>query len=376
MLSQYVKRHGAANVVNVGPLDRDLVHVLREQKVTDLHVIVGGWHVESRENMEIPSRFHAHKLKESLGRTVRVHVLAIFSAANPPRRKEISTWAKVSLATSPGLLKPFNTPVVPHIVRNTRADAPPWTLVGPNLRDKLGIPTNATVFCRHGGAASFDMLATHAAIKRVARDRPDIWFVFQNTNRFANASNIIHLTGHMEREDLPTFIRTCDAMVHGRQLGEEFGLAIAEFGIMQKPVVTCPPSQSTLYGIWGKGSFHLMALGEVAFRYGSATRLEQILKRFDRTQARAQGAYWNVWKSFAPEHVMRTFDCVHLRGGRCQQKTLPEDDGTSEVPTQPSTEGGALTNPCDRCSDYVSVYAERFGSKAKRAYLEGTKHFK
>ena len=166
-------------------------------------------------------------------------------------------------------------------------------------------------------------------------------------------------------------------MIHGRQLGEEFGLAIAEFSLLNKPVFTSPPLHTAsggLYGQWGKGAFHLMALGETAFRYTSARQLEAMLERFDRSLAARQGSYWNTWRPFAPEHVMRTFDCVHLRGGTCQRKTLP-GEADDDLRQQPSREA-LLADPCAYCSDFASAYYARYDNKAKRAYLEDhSKHF-
>ena len=288
MLRLYIQRFGERNVVGVGagPADDDSFRrLLWSENVTDLHVIVGGWPDRRAPGHPVmPRRFHAGLLKR-----VRVHVLRIFdssrpinSAGNNKASQAATTWAKVSLATSPALEDPFNMPVVPHVVRDPHARNAPWTLDGPNMREQLGIPANATVFCRHGGAMSFDMPGAHAAIRRVASSRADVFFVLQNTANFTDPAtrvrNIIHLRGHMERKSLPAFIRTCDAMIHGRQMGEEFGLAIAEFGILHKPVFTCPPAARTGYGVFGRGAFHLMALGERAFRYSSAQQV-WILRR-------------------------------------------------------------------------------------------------
>ena len=154
--------------------------------------------------------------------------------------------AKMSVAVGPyGMRTPFDMPVVPLVVREI--GEPPWTLHGPTLRQSLGIPHSATVFCRHGGPTRFDMTAAHQAVVQVASLRPDMYFLFLNTNRFApeNVSNIIHLPMRDSRDYLPTFIRSCDAMVHGRSNGENFGLAIAEFSTLHKPVFTTPSNSPT-----------------------------------------------------------------------------------------------------------------------------------
>ena len=47
-----------------------------------------------------------------------------------------------------------------------------------NLREKLGIPENATVFGRHGGQDTFNLEIARNAIRRIVRDKPNIYFVF------------------------------------------------------------------------------------------------------------------------------------------------------------------------------------------------------
>ena len=44
-----------------------------------------------------------------------------------------------------------------------------------------------------------------------------------------------HIHTYSEKE---AFYRTCDAMLHARRDGETFGLAVAEFSVRNKPVIT------------------------------------------------------------------------------------------------------------------------------------------
>lgn len=103
----------------------------------------------------------------------------------------------------------------------------------------------------------------------------------------------------------------------------------------------------------------------------------EIIQSFDRRRAAKRGDYWNVWRPFAAEHVMRTFDCVHLRGRRCQQKQLPPDDdgggGSGDSGTSIATLALAATaddDPCARCSDFATPYVRAFSTKASRKFFE------
>ena len=42
----------------------------------------------------------------------------------------------------------------------------------------------------------------------------------------------------IEQIDKVRFIQTCDMMIHGRTVGETFGIAIGEFSFYNKPVMT------------------------------------------------------------------------------------------------------------------------------------------
>ena len=113
--------------------------------------------------------------------------------------------------------------------------APP----GKDLRKELNIPSEATVFGRHGGFDSFDVPFVHRAVIEVASKQQDVYFVFMNTRPFTRAtSNIIFLPGNPELQARSDFVHACDAMVHGRSEGETFGLSCGEFSLADKPVFT------------------------------------------------------------------------------------------------------------------------------------------
>ena len=120
---------------------------------------------------------------------------------------------------------PGSCPVVPHIVMPQQSN-------GPDLRTELGIPLDATVFGRYGGYESFDIDAAREAVLEVARaaladaaanhrESPSIFFLFMNTPPLsAPLPNIIHVQKTSDAVYKSKFIRTCDAMLHARSVGE------------------------------------------------------------------------------------------------------------------------------------------------------------
>ncbi|MDF3030498.1 MAG: hypothetical protein K0R03_1056, partial [Moraxellaceae bacterium] len=141
-------------------------------------------------------------------------------------------------------------PAVPHIVTLPETEG--------DLRAELGIPADATVFGCHGGKECFDIPFVHRTVEAVLAERPDIWFVFMNIAAFTNHPRAVFLPGTADAERKVRFIDTCDAMLHGRKRGETFGLAVAEFSIRNKPVLT--------YALSGERN-HIGVLGQKGLLY-------------------------------------------------------------------------------------------------------------
>ena len=74
-------------------------------------------------------------------------------------------------------------------------------------------------------------------------------------------------------EDKAKFIRTCEAMIHARQEGKIFSLAIAEFALMKRRVTTRAENDIHI---------HIQELKHNAILYTDYTSLLDILLAFDR----------------------------------------------------------------------------------------------
>jgi len=190
--------------------------------------------------------------------------------------------------------KRFSSPYVPYMVTLPETNE--------NLRELLSISNDAIVFGRHGGVETFDIPFVQETVKKIAATRKDIYFVFQYTNKFTDDSlkNVIYLDGSENLEYKVKFINTCDAMLHGRTVGETFGLAVAEFSLRNKPVIT------RLTG--NRESAHIDMLGSKGIYYTNEFDLFDILNNFVSDDSKD----WNAYRDYTPENIMNIFNKVFL----------------------------------------------------------------
>ena len=308
---------------------------------------------------------------------VRNLVHAVFFANNPHG----DVYARISPCVPKGNMMERKThnrevPIVPHIVR------PALSLDGSTLRDELGIPHDATVFGRHGGYETFDIpfVRQSIAMLGLTTNLPTynghkIYFVLMNTPAFCDPMpNIIHLPRTSDPERKAAFIRTCDAMIHARQGGESFGLAIGEFSTYNKPVLT-----SSVHHDDHAARFHLDTLGSKGLYYHDAPSFIQAVVIFDRVKAR-QGD-WNAYKQFEPCHVMKIFKRVFIDGAAEKAPTARStaDETESEELSERAKDVLSL---CDRYDADLSSLVrlpseaeEPHGGDAGAAYVGAFKPF-
>jgi hypothetical protein len=166
-----------------------------------------------------------------------------------------------------------------------------------DLRGKLGIPKGAKVFGRHGGGDTFNIPFVREAVVRHARKNPEDHFVFLNTESIPeaeNLANIHYLPATVDPVEKAKFLATCDAMLHARWHGETFGLAVGEFAVLGKPVITFSESRERA---------HLEMLGNQALLYRHVSELAEILREF--RPHKTHGTEYNIYAD--PEKVMQIF---------------------------------------------------------------------
>ena len=173
-----------------------------------------------------------------------------------------------------------------------------------NLRAKLGIPTKANVFGRHGGADTFNIPFVRMAVLQHAQKNSDDHFLFLNTQHIRGTEklkNVHYLAPTIDPEEKAQFLGTCDAMLHARLHGETFGLAVGEFAVLGKPVITFSESRE---------GAHLEMLGEKSLAYKCK---EELLKIFREFQPRTiRGTEYEKYSD--PKTVMDIFQSKFLSG--------------------------------------------------------------
>ena len=202
----------------------------------------------------------------------------------------VSNWLSNTITNS-------SDNAVPHIIDILKHDH------NLDYRDVLQIPNSATVFGYYGGSTSFNIPFAKDAVKLVAETRPDIFFLFMNTDPFVDLPNVIFLNGSADYQKKIGFINTCNACLHARNGGESFGLAVAEFSTINKPVITTTWCTEQLCDM-----AHIEMLGDKAILYSDYNSLVEILTNFD--QYLTKQSDWNAYREYTPEIVMKKFKQV------------------------------------------------------------------
>lgn len=198
-------------------------------------------------------------------------------------------------AISSWMARRDNVPYVPHIV--SLPD------IKDDLRKDIGIPDDAIVFGRHGGFDTFDVPFVWSAINKAMEQNKNIWFLFMNTQvpmmNYYDPMRIVALDPTTNAWQKRAFINSCDAMLHARMRGETFGIAVGEFDICDKPVITYGQSPELAHIDNLNGSF---------YAYHDERSLVEALAIPIITYP--AGGY----KVFTPENVMLKFKEVFLDG--------------------------------------------------------------
>ena len=217
---------------------------------------------------------------------------AVFQTYEPHGNKYayVSQW--LSDAISHRTKQPQD--YVPHIIKMLPSNK--------NIRKNLNIPMDAIVIGRHGGKDQFNINFVQEAVIEYADTNLNCYFLFVNTERFCEHPRIIFLDIIIDEQHKSNFIDSCDAMIHGRSMGESFGLAICEFLYHNKPVFAFNG---------GNDQHHVKLLTGTPALYNSK---EDLLNKFNMiTSEEFKNIKWSqLIDEFNPNKVMKQFTRIFL----------------------------------------------------------------
>lgn len=196
------------------------------------------------------------------------------------------------------LSKKFNKKLyVPHIINPLSPSE--------DYRLKYNIPKEAFVIGRHGGYGQFNIPFVKNAIVDILKHRTDIYFLFLSTEKFIDHERIIHIPWVESDQDIFNFINSCDCMIHAREDGETFGLAVAEFSASNKPIITWSGLiNNEIYQRYDK--CHLELLGDRAIIYNDYQDLLDTFYSIDKSFISQYN--WDKYsEKFSPENVINTY---------------------------------------------------------------------
>jgi glycosyltransferase involved in cell wall biosynthesis len=213
-----------------------------------------------------------------------IHV--VFPSFDPHGEKYVyvSKW----LSESHG----HNYPYVPHMVNLPIVNNDYKSFF--NIQDQI-------VIGWYGGN-NFEIPFAQKAVIDIANTRKDIIFLFMNQDPFCNLENVIFIDGTTDQEQKVAFINTCDIMIHARERGETFGLAIAEFSSKNKPIIT--------YSLSPERN-HINILGDKGIYYSDYNDLINILSNIQLSDIKDKE--WNCYQDFTPEKVISQFNNIFLK---------------------------------------------------------------
>lgn len=247
--------------------------------------------IVDKENIDVLYMGRAGNNNEFTPKNCKTAIHAIFDMREP--------HGDVYAGVSEWLAKFFNKELwVPHIINTPK--------VNETLHSDLGIPKTDFIVGRLGGYDQFDVSFAHTAIAKVLGQRSDLWAIFLNTKPFIEHPRVKFLPFHPDPLYKSKFINTCDAMLHARTDGETFGLAVAEFSALNKPVITYDAPY------WWYMKAHLDMLGDKAIKYRDEAELTTYLKDIDKEYVK--DVEWDCYSvKFSPTNVIKKFEEVFIK---------------------------------------------------------------
>jgi hypothetical protein len=107
-----------------------------------------------------------------------------------------------------------------------------------DCRNEWGVPQEAFVCLTMGGEFSFDIQWVQKTIIQTLHDRSDFYFVAFNTKPFVSHNRAIFLKKITNKADKVRVLKSANVFLHGRTIGETFGMAILEAMAVGTPILS------------------------------------------------------------------------------------------------------------------------------------------
>ena len=169
-----------------------------------------------------------------------------------------------------------------------------------NFRKELNIPDDAIVFGRYGGMDTFNLGWSFDIIKKIVRERKDIYFIFMNTPVIDNHEQIKYLPPTTDIDRKNKFIMTCDASIIPERLGHTFGMVCGEFGINNKPNIVYNGN------VWNRA--HIDIMGKEGIYFKTQEELYDILYNFEKKDYKI-----TCYSYYNPINIMKEFEDRFLK---------------------------------------------------------------
>ena len=232
------------------------------------------------------------------------HCVFNFSEPHGDVYASISEFLKYKHVNTYGI-KYLNIPIVPHICNfdNIHTD---------NYRKEYNISDDDIVFGRIGGKDTLNIGFVFSVIIEIVSNYKNIYFIFVNTNKFYEHKQIIYIDSISIYDEYSKlkFINTCDAHFHARHGGETFGLACAEFSLMNKPSISFYLNEDDMVNKCVQDKEHLLILEDQIILYKNYLELYSILVNFNKNEINKKN--WNNYSKYTPEYVMSIFKNVFI----------------------------------------------------------------
>jgi hypothetical protein len=196
----------------------------------DLGYFLKGGVIDGKSFRQIPSVVHAvFKHYEPHG-DAYLYISEWLRDEMESFRRNMGLMARTKMVIKGGnIIHDKQLDYVPHCVELPSADQ--------DMRADWSIPEDATIGIRIGGLEKFDIEWVQDTVVKSLDFDKNLFFVFVNTNPFVYHPRIKYLPAVVDLQSKVNALSSANFFLHGRRMGESFGMAILEAMRCKIPVL-------------------------------------------------------------------------------------------------------------------------------------------